>query len=255
MESEKRMEPIVWRVLVTGDGEKTLVDYFDHLELRDAQGRIWSTSPVTLLRVFNAHFPPALSHDGNVIALKLEYETLVWNVGLGSLQRFPDMESEILSWPVLSNDGKLIVFLSTERLVVWDLELDHEFRSIDTANQIPIRWIFFSEDDKVLLTSQGNFDLDTGHWDLADGHVPCSDVEPRLISQGFSDVKPRLLGLSEGWDWVRFCDEDLLWLPNRYRATRDQHSSKNTIALAQDNSVITKRIFDPHGPFISTPGA
>jgi hypothetical protein len=177
-----------------------------------------------------------------VIALKVECETLVWNVGLGRLQRVPDMESEILWSPVLSNDGKLIVFLSTERLVVWDLETNHEFRSIDTANKIPISWIVFSEDDKVILTSQGNLDLATGHWDLADGHVPCSDVKP-------------LLGLSEGWDWVRFCDEDLLWLPNRYRATQGQHSSKNTITLAQDKSVMTMRIFDPHGPFLSTPGA
>jgi WD40 repeat protein len=242
METETRMESNVWQVQVTGDGEKTLVDYFDHLELRDAQGKIWSTSPITLLRVFTALCQPALSHDGNVIALKVECETLVWNVGLGRLQRVPDMESEILPSPVLSNDGKLIVFLSTERLVVWDLETNHEFRSIDTANKIPISWIVFSEDDKVILTSQGNLDLGTGHWDPADGHVPCSDVKP-------------LLGLSEGWDWVRFCDEDLLWLPNRYRATQGQHSSKNTITLAQDKSVMTMRIFDPHGPFLSTPGA
>jgi WD40 repeat protein len=243
MESETRMESIVWQVQVTGDGEKTLVDYFDHLELRDAQGRIWSTSPVTLLRVFTALFPPALSHDGNVIALKVESETLVWNVGLGRLQRVPDMESEILPSPVLSNDGKLIVFLSMQRLIVWDLEMDRECRSIDTANEISISWIVFSEDDKVLLTSQGNLDLETGHWELADGYVPCSIV------------KPVSLGLSEGRDWVRFCDEDLLWLPERYRPNpgRCQHSSKNTIAIARDNSVMTMRIFDPHGPSISAP--
>lgn len=188
MESETRMESKVLQVQVTGDDEQTLVDYYNHLELRDAHGKIWSTSPVTLSRFYTIEYQPALSHDGNVIALKVEYETLVWNVGLGSLQRIPDMESKILPSPVLSNDGKLIVFLSTKRLVVWDLELDHEFRSIDTANQIPISWIIFSEDDKVLLTSQGNLELDTGHWELADGQVPCSDV------------KPGLLGLSEDCD-------------------------------------------------------
>jgi hypothetical protein len=50
--------------------------------------------------------------------------------------------------------------------VVWDLEQNHERQSFDGVGDSWIEWLIFSNDDKVLLSNLGKFDLDTGHWEF-----------------------------------------------------------------------------------------
>jgi hypothetical protein len=165
----------------------------------------------------------------------------VWYVGSERFQRLPDIRSDMLGWPVISNNGKSIVFLFAGRLIVWDLEKNQEIRSIDTVGR-HIKYTIFSDDDKTLHTSGGTFDLEPGHRDV------------RYSTRRQWHRRPEPIGLSNGQDWVQFCNEDLLWLPNHYRPS-DYTWAMNTIAIGQRHNgrVVVMKIVDPRD--LSVPAA
>jgi hypothetical protein len=228
-------------VRLTRDGERIILDCWDHLELRDVQGNNWLTSP-TIENHFSRVFKvPSTSKDGSVIAMKVEGETLVWYVGSERFQRLPDIRSGMLGWPVILNNGKSIVFLFDERLVVWDLEKNQGIRSIDRVGR-HIRYTIFSDDDKTLHKSGGTFDLEPGHRDV------------RYITPRQWHRRSEPIGLSHGLDWVQFRNEELLWLPNHYRPS-DYTWAMNTVAIAQRHNgrVVVMKIVDPRD--LSVPAA
>jgi WD40 repeat protein len=259
----KKERPVVMKVLVAGDGERILVVFPDHLEVRDVQGATCFTSPITdspFSQIWSARW--VMSNDGSVIAASLDVETLVWHVKSRRTQRLQNSENRISRPMVISNDGKSTVLLllskqsvptpleqdyvsqpdtDKEQLVVWDLDRDYVKQFIDTVGAVPTQWATFSNDDKAILTNAGKFDLDTGRWDMANESVHCYPVQ--------------LGPLELGWDrdWIQFNNEDLLWLPNHYRPDFSSYSrARRTFAfLCHDGSAVIMKIADQIVPPIS----
>jgi WD40 repeat protein len=225
------------RVELTSDGEKILVDCWDHLELRGLLGEMWFKSPTMQLRQPGHSLRYAMSKDGSVIALQLEGVMHVWHVESGRTQILPRLETDLYANPAISNDGKSLVLSCKERLIVWDLERNHESQSIDKLGR-KIYGASFSDDGKTLLTIGENLDLDTGLW-VANEYAPC-------------DV-PGPIDLVLGREWVSYDRQELLWLPTYYRPLHHTCSkARNTIVLVcRDGRVVIMKIVDPDGPSTS----
>ena len=58
----------------------------------------------------------------------------------------------------------------TDRMLLWDLENNQEFKVIDTS--YAPSWMLFSDDNRTLHTNKGDLDLETGDWKTDSLHVP-----------------------------------------------------------------------------------
>jgi hypothetical protein len=174
-----------------------------------------------------------MSKDGSVIAVQLGGVTQVWYVESGRTQTLPHLETAIPKNLEISNDGKLILLLFENRLILWDLEQNLESQSIDTSG-LDIGWASFTDDGKIRCEA---FDVEMGHWvlDVANGHAPCVAVVPG----------PTNLGLL--YEWVTCDHRDLLWLPTYYRPSRYDMARNTIVLVCQDGRVVTMKIVDPDG--------
>lgn len=240
--SEVQSQALPSRVEVAFDGESILVEYPNHLELLDTGGNLVFETPAYESQMFvSSACKASISNDGNVIVARLKGETHLWYGKLKRLQKLPERDSYAIALPVISNNGRSIVFCSEGRLCLWDLERNQEGQSIKMApvQYSSTRWIRFSQDDQILQTNVGDYDIRTCQWKPPEG------VHPPFIDED----ELRLTGLNDDHEWVQFHNEDLIWLPPRCRPLRNSfnnfHNGRNTVAIGcQKGRVVVLKFVD-----------
>jgi WD40 repeat protein len=247
VESQEQPKSPPIQIEFTLDGEKILVVYSNRLDLLDIKGNVIFKSPEVEFP-FGAVFvfQVAMTSDGGTIVAQLVDEIRVWYVKSGEALFIPDIGSQQIMQPAISNDGKLVPYCSRKRLTVRHLEQNRESWSFDTSifktTDIPTTWTYvsFSKDDKTLFTNLGNLDLDTGRRTEELGH----QVRLREVQRG-------PLGLSEDKHGIQSHRDDLLWLPPQYRPLMDPMKEPCSTAqdgvaiLCEDDRVISMRLVDP----------
>jgi hypothetical protein len=175
-----------------------------------------------------------MSKDGSVIAVQLGGVTQVWYVESGRTQTLPHLETAIPKNLEISNDGKLILLLFENRLILWDLEQNLECQSIDPSGH-DIVCASFTDDGKIRCECFGEEkgSLKIVHWDVANQHAPY--------------VVPGPTHLSLVREWVKCDHRDLLWLPTYYRPSTYDKARNTIVLVCQDGRVVTMKIVDPDG--------
>jgi hypothetical protein len=173
-----------------------------------------------------------ISSDCQHIALRHEKGTTVWYIESGELSQYNEIgDSRVVA--VSNNGGLVATRKGFDFLRVWDLDSERLLLETDLPSS---RHFEFSADGKDLITDHGRLHIATSTWTTSGSTSPSSfgkDV-------GFPDF----LGRPE---WVQFDDEDLLWIPDEYRADHSSYDARGgTVALGQnDGSVLIMEISDP----------
>lgn len=104
------VSPVV-HTFVSRNGEKILVAYADHVELRDVLGSIVFRSIKVNLSAYETHTQIAsVSGDGCVVTARLDHGTRVWFVKSGRELQLP-ITRYWRCQPVVTGDGKLMHFV------------------------------------------------------------------------------------------------------------------------------------------------
>jgi WD40 repeat protein len=182
---------------------------------------------------FEYTYSMTFSHDCQHIARGRTYGITVWNIETGELSKYNAIR-----------DGKILAVSNTNRLVatrqlmpnllrVWDLASNQIVSETDLPR---FRRLEFSADGKDLITEHGRFHIATATWTTSGSTSPPSCGK----DFGFPNSVSRP-------EWVQFDHEDLLWIPDEYRADHGSYDARGgTVALGQkDGSVLIMKFSDP----------
>lgn len=250
-------QPTPTGLIVAQDTRMVLVKYIDHLELRDLAGNAVFTSG-------KAEFQPPLpgdvyvSEDCRVIAARIVVQSYPWTPVWFTMPRRELQLPGMGVWacpPVVSGDGRLMAFCSKattdspdehasvdrptgstirERFLLWDLERNRKILDVDRSqnSMTGTERMLFSDGNATLRTNQCSLDLKTGKWNADNLHT-LDDID-----------RSSPISMDGNGFWLRYRDEEMLWLPEAYRPMHKDraHSVGNTIAYAcRDKSVVVMK--------------
>ncbi|RAL17437.1 WD40 repeat-like protein [Aspergillus homomorphus CBS 101889] len=235
-------------ILVFSRDSKLLAYYFQNTI------NLWDTSSGECRTTLDGHFSDvvsiAFSHDSGILASGSDYEEgkiKLWDTGTGRcLQTLEDRGFPVTS-VAFSHDSKLLVSGSFFHigLIVWDTSSGKRLQTLKGHRLGCIESLAFSSDSKLLASYAADhsislWDTDTWqclqvldgqgissiHFDISD---PCllltnrGSIRVPLVVENESPqgvpVVPQFqaLGVSLDGSWIKWCSENLLWLPPEYR--------------------------------------
>jgi WD40 repeat protein len=180
-----------------------------------------------------------ISPDCQYIALGQDEGTTVWNIEIGKSSEYNMIKrARVLAF---SDDNQLMATHQWEfdSLRVWDLDSRQQLMlETDQTNLPDFRRLKFSANGKDLITEHGRLHIATATWTMSESTDPSSFGKDVGLSS--------MPGIRRS-DWVQFDDEDLLWIPDVYRAVLDSYDARGgTVALGQeDGSLLIMKISDP----------
>ena len=209
-----------------------LADWNDgHLIILDTHGLVTQTVVPDLdeQERFDLVKCLTISPDSRFIALGHEKGVTVWNLETGKRSQY----SEIRAWSALafSNDNETLACASNTNTSAWDLESKRMLLSTDMYGCSRLK---FSTDGDYLITDRRRLHIATATWTTLDQMDPSLSDKEVILSGKYSSL----------W-WVRFAQEDLLWIPDEYRASHVKSDARGcTVAFGQEDGSVMILTFD-----------
>jgi WD40 repeat protein len=231
----KRFEFGHWRIVAVAPKGDLVADWHDGcLTVRDTQGLVTRRFPpdVDDENRFEEPEPLTISSDCQYIASGHEEGVTVWHIETGKLSHFKLWHQGDIILPkelAFSQDNRLMASKNFRTLEVWDTRSGQTLLSTDNPNSGRME---FSEDGGDLF------------FDCSRVHIATATLTTRALKY------PSLFGKEIGFnddsrEWVRFDGEDLLWIPDEYRASdRTSDARGCTVALGQADGSVMILTFD-----------
>jgi WD40 repeat protein len=168
----------------------------------------------------------ALGHDGGVT---------IWNIETEQRTQYNEMEQSF--GLAFSNDNESLACVGRSDFSVWNLESKRKLLSTARPDELHLRpqmdiRVEFSADGQDLLVCCGRFHIATATWTT----LPMFGKEVDLSSDFWSLHA----------QWVQFDGEDLMWIPEDYRANNLAGDARGTtVALGQEDGSVMVLAFDP----------
>lgn len=176
-----------------------------------------------------------ISPDCQYIARGDEEGVAVWHIETGKRSHFkPRHQEEMVSEEmVFSQDNRLIASSNFRALEVWDTQSGQTLLSVAIGD---LGRMEFSEDGGDLFLGRSRI------------HIATATLTTRALK--YPSLFGKDVGFDAGFDagsreWVRFDDEDLLWIPDEYRVDRRKSDARGgTVALGQADGSVMILTFD-----------
>jgi hypothetical protein len=228
----KRIEAAYWRLLAVAPKGDLVADWHDGcLTVLDTQGLVAReiTPDVDDKNGFATPKSLIISSDCQYIAIGHKKGVTVWHIETGKRSHF--RETLVPSELAFSQDNRLIASKNFHALNVWDTQSGQVLLSMTAVGQHgPLE---FSEDGRDLFVCYSRIHITTAT--LTTGEL----YYPSLFGKEIE------LWGDPSREWVRFDDEDLLWIPDEYRANDMRSDARGgTVALGQADGSVMILTFD-----------
>ena len=239
--SEKPRRQHLIRLATTPKGDSVVIVRENRLEILDTRGLVQKIFPLDIDINVGDICGLSISPDSKHVALGLAEETVVWNVETDSCLRYHGMKCLLLQ--CFSNDSRSMACEDRSDINLWSLEPEQKLL-LQTRKPRDrfLRYLRFSPDGEALITDRGRLHVASATW--TSERTPVTDKkEVTLAGSQPSGPWPE--------EWIRFDDEDLLWIPEEYRSWPTCCDAQGgTVALGQkDGSVMILVFSDPSGKY------
>jgi hypothetical protein len=162
----------------------------------------------------------AFSPDGQTIASASADRTVqLWDATTGEERQKLEGHDNWVNAVAFSPDGQTIASASWDRTVrLWNATTGEE--SCIIKDVVDVWNLEFTKDGRSLKTDRGTFKV---------------DLSPASPTAGDS---PRTANLELRREWIRYRDEDILWLPHEYRG-RYSASYGNRLVIGQASGAVS----------------
>jgi WD40 repeat protein len=230
----RRTQGLFRRQVVVAPRGDLVADWNDGcLTMLDTKGLVTQTITLNVddkdMRFFTVRCL-TISPDCQHIAVGFIEGVAVWSIKNGQLLQYDDIKCQY--GLAFSSDNRTLACVNDHETSLWDLE-SSELKLLSTLDldleDFYNRRLEFSADGQALLTRRSRFHIATKTWTT-------EPVGKEVSSAG----KPTSL------EWVQFDGEDLLWIPDAYRADFERRDARGgTVALGQEDGSVMVLNFDP----------
>ena len=189
----------------------------------DKTVRLWNATTGEETRKLEGHddgvTAVVFSPDGQIVASASVDKTVrLWNATTGEETRKLEGHDNGVTAVVFSPDGQMVASASVDMtLRLWNATMGEQIHSFQTD---VITKLAFNKDGNHLETNKGWFDISS------------------YVSSSITSGSARPPNLEVRDHWIRYRDEDTLWLPHEYRGSCSA-SYGDSLVLGQSSGVMT----------------